>query len=465
MRKAWPYLAVALLAAAFAFVVGGEGGRRKAFERADSLLGYVVPQKDDGACFSFAASIDPTGARPVLRTGDEQIELDWENGMAAKTQIPQTWTMSFTIAVFCGATSPGVGVTGVDRNCDWLCRFPSAGIPNGECELTFQEGLLVGGVLTYRFDARATVWDAAGNDFNSNVTIDWPADGAYHRISGSVVIDMEVKETHTEAPIGSPNKVNATHAKECEGKDEWYAVSNQTITATLGTATRNAPAGAAVDASAEAVALSGTMGGHWWVDTTEGVRLEDVEFNGAGINADQLDKVLDPNWTGGSWTGLKIRALGGGDTIRFLTTGPVHSARFPFNESVHAPRKYSFSGLSVADMDGTELSGLKIWCTGVQEYTDGAWRTVKHTLAEWQALTLSPDHGVYSWDENPPPEGAIRLLGDVAFYIDRDSARELLLEGAQGDVDMADVSFDHDGRIIINGWPLSATTRTEDPWV
>ena len=103
---------------------------------------------------------------------------------------------------------------------------------------------------------------------------------------------------------------------------------------------------------------------------------------------------------------------------------------------MYAPIEYSFSRLAVRALGtGALLDDLELWFSGAQEYdaTDEAWHYLKKTLSAWRAANLRPNWGIYSWDTDPPPDGALRTLPTAQFAIDRDSAKAHQLEAAGSD--------------------------------
>jgi hypothetical protein len=65
----------------------------------------------------------------------------------------------------------------------------------------------------------------------------------------------------------------------------------------------------------------------------------------------------------------------------------------------------------------------------VYDATAEEWQPQKKTVAGWQTADYSDTWGCYSWDTDPPPDGAVRLLADVTFYIDADSGQAHNLDG------------------------------------
>jgi len=413
MNKTWPLLVVLVVGTGIIIAARTPAGERRMQEW---LIG--VPRgEEDGAAFTFSATIDPTGERPVLRTSDgERIELRWEDGegpMAAKTQIPGHFGASATLRFLCSSTADGY--TGCGGGAGVYLHLDNYGI-GPQLWPEIHNGKLM---------VHARGWH------ETPLIDEWyELDDAFHDWEVTIDVDATVEESVSEHPIGE--KTGVTHAKEMRGKDEWVMEEEQTVTVRVVTeqgayqytCTPDTP----INISA-LLTVTLVSGGHYSATAGDHVRAEDVTWTECPIDASRLHKVLNPTCTGESWLGTKMEVIGSGSTIRLYAPDELHTAGFAWQGRIHAPREYSFSGLHVRDMDGADLNDLEIYCTGVQEYTDGAWATVKHTLAEWQSLTVRPTWGIYSWDEDPPPDGACRLLPDVAFYIDRASARSHKLEG------------------------------------
>jgi hypothetical protein len=158
------------------------------------------------------------------------------------------------------------------------------------------------------------------------------------------------------------------------------------------------------------------------------------------------------------------------DSLIFYGPNFVRSGNFAVN--ISAPLQYDFSGLSVRDMDGGLLTDLEIWCNGVRNIDAVNHLDLgpaKKTLNQWQGTKFTQKYGVISiWDpinaewtdDGNPPD----LLPTVYFWIDKDSAQAHELDGFAIPGDCYNVSFDHDGRIEIEGWFLSATNRSSEPW-
>lgn len=94
------------------------------------------------------------------------------------------------------------------------------------------------------------------------------------------------------------------------------------------------------------------------------------------------------------------------------------------------PLVFSFTGLHVTDMDGEDRDP-EITCPAVQTYnaTAAAWENVTKTASAWRAFTATPTHGLYSWDQSPPPDGALRTLPAMSFHVTQASGQALGLDG------------------------------------
>jgi len=418
MNKTWPLLVVLVVGTGIIIAARTPAGERRMQEW---LIG--VPRgEEDGAAFTFSATIDPTGERPVLRTGDgRRIELRWEDGegpMAAKTQVADHFGVSATLRFLCSSTA-----------------HPPGAMVHNRAAMDFGLGSLIGvGIEAYpewhdgRLMMRIGSYDP---DFPFGGL--YELDDAFHNFVVTLSGDATVVSEVSEHPIG--DKEGVTHAKEMKGKDYWVVAEGQTASATVvteqGTYSRNIVVSETSGPGSTSLYVAFHCEGHYSHDTGDYLRMENISYTEVGIDASRLDEELEPTWAGGSWTGVKMRMIGAGSTIGMYSPGLIESADFDWSGTIQAPREYSFSGLHVRDMDGSDLSDLVICCPAVQVYdaASSSWQTVCQTLSEWQAADYKQDYGVYSWDATPPPDGARRLLPDVAFYIDRASARSHKLEG------------------------------------
>jgi len=415
MKAIWPLLAVLVVGTGFMIAAGTPAGQHQIQEW---LIG--VPRgEEDGAAFEFSATIDPTGERPVLRTSDgKRIELEWEDGegpMAAKTQIPGHFGASATLRFLCSSTAQPGGIGVHNEAAQTLALGDFASVPMNSVPED-HDGVLMMHIM-------GGIPEIVG--FNEWYTLD----NQFHDFAVTIEVDAAVYTNISEEPIGE--KTHATHAKEMEAEDSWQVPPSQDVSVTIvteqgtysGSFTPDTPAGP----DACTLRLEFHCEGHYSHTEGDYLRMENISYTEVGIDASRLDEELEPTWAGGSWTGVKMRIIGEGSTIRMYAPGQIDSADFDWGGTIQAPRQYSFSGLSVADMDNNLLDSLELYCTGVEEFSDGAWHTKKDTLAGWRAATCVDTFGPYSWSDEPQ-EGDIRLLSAVAFLIDPDSAKAHGLE-------------------------------------
>lgn len=253
-----------------------------------------------------------------------------------------------------------------------------------------------------------------------------PADGNMHSVSCSLGVDTDLRKRVGDTPIGT--KANATHAKERWAEEGWGVPAGQIVYATIADYTAQAESVESVDPGGVGLSVSC----QWVSNAIEGdlVRFENISFNAAHIDASGLtDRPVDPSNPDGA------RVVGSGTTIRYYSPEGV-APGFSKGYAIGPPIEYSFSRLAVRALGtGVLLDDLELWFSGAQEYdaTDEAWHYLKKTLAAWRSANLRPNWGIYSWDTDPPPDGALRTLPTAQFAIDRNSARAHYLEAAGSD--------------------------------
>lgn len=453
MRQGALFVGLSLLVVGLVLAAGSPRGEKQIQQW---LIG--PPPKAGGAVFSFSGALDFSGERPLLTTGDGgRIELDWENPMAAKTQITDGFSASATLV--CYAWSGLVDSI-------WSQSATYINLANCAAASLSTTPEMHDGHLMLKVTRTVTVQAPDGDPSIVAMATTWvELDDTYHSWDARVCIQAVLTEEITEHPIGSPDKANVTHAKELKCTDAWAVDDDQLISASIGDLSRElVNPDAPQDPVGVTLRFGLSAGGKHGPGGQDYCRIEGIRFNDAGINADKLDKILDPHGLpGGAWTGVPMRVYGNGSTVHLTSADWVDEANFWDNETSGAPLSYSFSGLSVADMDGKLLDNLEIWCPAVREL-DGDGNDIgatKKTLAEWRAFSRSQSTGIYSWESDDPD-----LLAAVAFYIDLESAREHRLEGFQGEgIETSVVGFDHDGTLVICGWPLSKASRDCSPFV
>ncbi len=373
-----------------------------------ALERLLIGEQRPGTSYSVAISFDPdTG---VWRAG----ERTWRSGPMAKTQVAAYDVMTCTLNIQAPEDQSEAPVNiMLGYGCANLNLLPSG-------------NRKVLGVTYYVYD----VFIGNGYDLDEYAgQILMEADGEVHQYECELKYPGVVECTVAEDPIG--DKSSATHAKERTATDAWSIPTADQLTVTVGAVSRS-------------VSFDGTFGRRLsvgfvaFVDsnghpayTGELVRVANISVNGAAIDASELDRTLEPTATFGSYTGKKLRLHGEGADIVLDQEEYVGTSVWLKAETVTPPIVHSFSGLHVTDMDGADLSDLVLWFTGAQWYNANTeeWEYRGYTLAEWQALTLVPNYGLYSWDPQPPPDGALRTLATAGFYIDRDSARAHQLDG------------------------------------
>jgi len=334
MKSVWPLLAVLVVGTGITIAARTPAGERQMQEW---LVG--LPRgEEDGAAFEFSATIDPTGERPVLTTGDgKRIELSWEDGegpMAAKTQVADHFGASATLRFLCSSTADGY--TGCGGTAGLSLSF--GGYDSGpRLRPETHDGHLM--MHAYRED--------------QDLPIDewYELDDAFHDWQVSIELDATLEESVSEHPIGE--KTGVTHAKEMQGRDEWVVEEGQTVTVRVVTEQGTYQYVDTLDTPRDistVLTIAMWSGGHYSRTAGDYVRMEDITWTECPIDASRLHEVLDPTCTGESWTGVKMEVIGSGSTIRLYAPEELHTAGFGWSGSIHAPREYSFSGLSVADM-------------------------------------------------------------------------------------------------------------------
>lgn len=293
------------------------------------------------------------------------------------------------------------------------------------CELSPMEGEVYGGAWCHKFAVGRELADPEAE----YEIVYIPADGALHDIAVEIKLPMNLLCATEANPIGYPEKASATHAKEWTAEDTWSPMLDGTATVTAGPFTESWAVG--TGNVLRRVVISGDVQmatGNGLDGESDYFRIVDLAWNAAKIDASHLNEELGSSVDGSLWL------TGSGTTIRcwqddFLGGSPLSA--FSIGEWVEPPRVYAFTGLDVVDMDGNAISDVEVWCPAVQVYdaTAEEWQPQKKTVADWQAASYTDTWGCYSWDTDPPPDGAVRLLADVTFYIDADSGQAHNLDG------------------------------------
>jgi len=373
-------------------------------------------------------------------------------GNWCKTDISDTWTATFDLTF----RSPVNYVAGVGWT-DYIRVYGE--IPGAPPVYLLWTGQHITDGITYNDFEYGIGGGAPGDPI---ATVSYEADGSMHTLSCSISVDVALKTRHGVDPIGT-DKSGDTHSKECFAEDGWFPDSSQQAYVSIGTLSWDGAATSDIDPDTAKLEFTVEILCH---DVTgDIVRLENITFSEVAIDAGLLeDTELDPIQSGGSWTGEKLHVVGDGSNIRYYFEAKTESAKFEDAPWAKAPFSYAFTGLSVWDADGSLLGELEVTCPAVQIASGGTWSSTTKTISDWQSYAVTQDWGCYSWDADPPPDDAVKLTSDVYFYIDKDSAQSFGLEGFQ-ESSVSGLSFDHDGRIIINGWPLNKTARDVSPFV
>lgn len=392
-------------------LVGGLGWDER--RRGEGELGWLADKLVNG----WGREVEPGIAFSDSVYVEGPAMSDW-----CKTKVTARWEASFDIAFL----SPENG------QMDWpVDHYWIAG------------GL--GGVGEVRVECISSVQDENGNWFNqvsfracvnpaypdqetvNGATVLYPADGNVYSVSCSLGGGSDLRKRAGDTPIGT--KTNATHAKERWAEEGWGVPDGQIIYATIAGYTAQAEAVESVDPGA--VGLGFQCYFHSRPLEGDLMRYESIAFNAAHIDASGLtDRPVNPNNPNGP------RVVGSGTTIRYYSPAAGSVIGVSHYSWVGPPIEYSFSRLAVRALGtGALLDDLELWFSGAQEYdaTDEAWHYLKKTLAAWRSANLRPNWGIYSWDTDPPPDGALRTLPTAQFAIDRDSAKAHYLEAAGSD--------------------------------
>ena len=394
------------------------------------------PERDLGTLYSITGSIGPD----VIRVDGQEI------ANMAKTQIEDNWSCSVDIEFMSPAADKVTGNTELDV---WLQLTGLLG-----AELHYIETFEDEGVDYNRFSLLAVV--GGFGEIGEYTTFVVPADGSMQSVSATLAIDAELHCTFDADPIGV-DKAGVTHAKECLLEDEWQIPEEQVGYAAIGSIE---------DSKVLTTNIFPTEAFSWQANfhlpevTGDVVRFANIRFNGAAIDASELGPTaLSP----GTGTG-EVWVDGTGNTVRYYFEDE-NEGFYGVGESTASPRHYSFGGLEIIDMDGNDIPALEVWCSAVQVYDaeSGQWQLIKQSVSDWRGSEYADSWGYYSWDAGTPPDGAVRCLANVYFWIDQDSAQAHGLGGFTTTDPVSGRSFEHDARVIINGWPINKPDREADP--
>ncbi len=411
----WTVLAVAGVGG----LVGGLGWdeRRREGAEIDALLrGEAPPERDPGWLErALVGEATPTTSYTVAvsfnpETGDWHTgERSWRGEPMAKTQVAQYITLECTVQIN--------GILPAQTIHPLTVTAPVMFTPSGTT--------VIDGVTNYMFD----VGDPGGDAYWGTAYV--PADGELHDFAVTIEYPATLTTERADDPIG--DKTGATHAKERAATDAWVVAEEDDYRITIFGETKTQP-GSGTPSNPmfgfSAIVDVDSTQGHYYGEM-DYCRCANILWNGAAIDCSRCNLEFLPTYTGGSDTPENVWLRGDGNMIRCMQDDYVGTSSTPVTCWAGRPIVHSFSGLHVTDMDNVDLADLVLWFTGAQWYNANlaAWEYRGYTLAEWQALTLIPDWGLYSWDATPPPDGALRTLATAAFYIDRDSAREHGLDG------------------------------------
>lgn len=372
---------------------------------------FVVGPQRECVVSEFSLSLTPHD----LMVNGEIKPMAW-----AKTQVAgQEFTIGGVLSIY-GPADP-TGESGNHSLRDiWLST--------GEVHvwLTVQGMTNIGGVMNHWWSGYMT----DGTD-DHLFSIYVPADDDWHDFAYSITQNAALWSRTGANPIGAPEKANATHAKEVWGEDQWQQAEDTQISITFGgeNYSWNVTGG---DPASQTFGIQ-TVYTFSDLYPTPGLELAKltVEYNQAQPDFSLLGDVALSTTPA---TANPPRVTGSGNELHWYVDGwPGGGREATFSESMTAPRKYSFTGLSIVDMNGSgaAYTDLLIHCPAVEVYdaTAEEWQHVCQTLAEWQAASYTDTWGKFSWDATPPPDGAVRLLAAVSCHLDLESARAHGLDG------------------------------------
>lgn len=385
---------------------------------------------------------DPEGVREWLIDGKQQepepfiyktnVFLTATNCTVDGNEIPMAWaktqladqklTAQGKVRIFgvenmpTGPLGPGVlGFLTLSAGSGAIMLFPNYAYDSGGVTQYVYNGTLTDGITDYIF----------------NLTV--PGDGAWHEYDWYISHSMGVFTQHEAHPIGAPEKAGQTHAKEGHVTEEWQDLPASTVYVGFDQYETSYVLGEMPEPSTIAMSVEATLGfDAMYSDPGIDVLEITVDYNGAEPDFSGLGDIAMPNITPlAGYTNNPPRVAGSGNTLRFYVDAWPGGCYAGWGGLIAPPRVYSFSGLAVVDMDGNAISDVEVWCPAVQVYdaTAEEWQPQKKTVADWQAASYTDTWGCYSWDTDPPPDGAVRLLADVTFYIDADSGQAHNLDG------------------------------------
>ncbi len=395
--------AVVLFVLAVVGVVGLVAGTGQLSKREDVQYLLIYGPERPATSYSVAISFNP-------ETGDWHTgERSWRGEAMAKTQVTEYITFTFTMQIN--------GILPAQTIHPLTVNAPVMFTPSGTT--------VIDGVTNYMFD----VGDPGSDAYWGTAYV--PADGELHDFAVTIEYPATLTTVRADDPIG--DKTGATHAKERTATDAWIVAEEDGYRITVLGETKTLPGSDIppnIGLGFSAIVDVDSTQGHYYGEM-DYCRCANILWNGAAVDASLLNAEFLPWATGGSNTTENVWLRGEGNTIRCMQDDYVGTSSTGVTCWAGRPIVHSFTGLHVTDMDGTDLADLVIWFTGAQWYNANteAWEYRGYTLAEWQALTLVPNYGLYSWDAQPPPDGALRTLATAGFYIDRDSARTHQLDG------------------------------------
>jgi hypothetical protein len=277
---------------------------------------------------------------------------------------------------------------------------------------------------------------------------------------------MGVYRSASTNPIGA-EKDGQTHSKECLAEDRWQDLPASTVYVGFDQyetsyVLSEMPEPSTISMSVEVTLSFDAM----YPDPDIGLLEITVDYNGAEPDFSGLGDIAMPNITPlAGYTSNPPRVEGSGNTLHFYVDDWPGGCYAGWGGLISPPHVYTFSGITAVDMDGTGITDLLVTCPAVQVYNSSTstWVPVTQTTSAWNSYTAKPTWGCYSWDADPPPNGAVRTLAGVSFYITEASGKDKLLDGfADGTVSTP--SFEHDATMIIDGWWIDSADCTSTPY-
>jgi len=369
------------------------------------------PERPKPVVYETTLRFNPVASK--ARVNGKDMAVNWGNW--CDTARAEEFTVSGTVSIFGFSDMP----TGFMTPCGAPVQYVYFALPPVFVEATVSGAVLRDGIWYYQYDLDCYCCDPMGS-----WSFELPGDDQWHTYEWEIRLTAKVQTRHGTESIGA-NKTGVTHAKECVAEERWlideaervYVRFDEYLEESCNFFGDTLSTQLTIDSS---IALNSAYAPR--PENCDLMRIT-ADFNGAQPDFSRLHVEIEPGTKYGSYytnPGDYVFLTGDGNTLTWSVED--------WSGWSKAPRVYTFTGLSVADMDNNLLDSLELYCTGVEEFSDGAWRTKKDTLAGWRAATYVDTFGPYSWSDEPQ-EGDIRLLPGVAFVIDKVSARGHGLEG------------------------------------